>query len=240
MQFLMQINDAMKNTKSSLFKASLRLSAIGSTYFLVIAAIFVALAFFSYGIFSIAAQLSGTFGILESYKTTILLRALFSSATAFILSFYIATLYRSAEYIKSGKNVHYVESFMNGFSRLVHNKNTTFAVIGFGFIAGIISGMYTIPGGITVNLASGAEAGLFIEGLLFAVISGISLSGYSNTKYCTDFPTLFSYIGKRSGSSNLLLYASALLPVFIPIMPYVVVLQLFLLPISVAIVSLSK
>ncbi len=216
-----------------LFDVSFELATKGIFYFIVIIAIFVAFYLFEAGLFDLVglstalpsgAAYSGAVGLMTAISTAV---------SAFLLGLYVSTLYEAVKYIRTGKNVDYMNSLKQGYIKMVSRRNTTLSIIGLGFIAGLTSGtitVFAVPLGASLL---GSTAIIFIVGIFFAVISGVSISGYSDTRYCTDFPTLYGYVNSSSPNSGVFLYIATLFP----ILPFIGSLQILLLPLAISIVS---
>ena len=219
----------MKKTKKGLLGEASRLAGVGIFYFAVIAAVFIALNLVMYGIFAILWHSAGAEPGPSS--NVVYLNMVYYAVAAFLLGLYIATLYASVGYLEKNTNVHYLDSIGGALKKMAVEKNTTFAIIGFGMFAGLLPTIY----GTYAGMAAPGAVGLLIVGVLLAVVSGVSVSGFSNTCYCTDFPTMLGRIRKNSPGSAAFIYASIL----IAVVPFSWIVQMIMLPFSVSIVAVS-
>ena len=134
---------------------------------------------------------------------------------SFMVIWFISTLYCSLDWVKESGYIDYVDTIMKGLRRAVSDRRLLLIVLALGFVAGLI-----------------AVTGVPLTGLLVALYSGIALVGVGNPANVNFFGA-FIDIGTKSRVAGTYLFATVL----VVMIPLVHIVQFFMLPIAVAIIS---
>jgi hypothetical protein len=172
-----------------------------------------------------AVYTGGSFGI-----TAGIILAIGGAIGGFIYLWYVGALNEMVANVSSKKNVDYVASITAGAKGALGSKNGLYAVLGLGFLSGLIGGTGLLGYGYATS---------FVAALFIAAYTGVALVAYAGSKGL-NFVQVFQNVNKSSSNAGLFLFLTVLVALLGFLSLYVLVLVFIMTPIAVVILKQNK
>jgi hypothetical protein len=168
------------------------------------------------------------------YTGYVLTFGIASAISAFILLWFIGTLFTAMDTLNSNKPVDYIGSVIAGLNKVFSNLLALIVVIVLGFIGGLVSALLFSPIGLGAYMGDYLLSA-FVSGLFIALYTGIALVALRG-KTDMNFITVLQNISRSSNNAGLYVLAA----IGIAIIPYLQYIQFILIPMAVVIIYLSR
>jgi hypothetical protein len=223
---------------TDLWNTSLKLVTDHIAEFVITFVLFIIISLVIGAIFSVVAMAvaapAGYYGVYRTASLGIspvygIITAIGGVFGAFVVLWFIATLYNIIDMIGAGK-VDYVNAAQSGFNRVLASGNILLYVLALGFVAGLLEGLWSFG----FFGAAGVLLGSILGGICIAAYVGIALTGMRKNPD-VNFLNVFSSINTTSSTAGIFLYVA----VGIAIIPIISILQFILVPVAVAILAIA-